>query len=248
MRNKHFELAPSYLPADWECKESNAMSTSEAAAAYLPQWVSKIDVAVRQVRVAVRLYFEKCDPVALHTLAAAAHGVVADLAQKAGSPSTIGTSLRVAADFFRQAKDDPEGKINIEPLNAMTEDLLFDTVRTLQGMVQEIPFEARVYWAWFMCARPQLFQNCGPAVDSIMRDNQHLSTMSFREIRQFLRFNQVLDSSEPLPEWAFLGPSPLSGDVVRKPQALRSKGEHAEGGSQAEEEPFWALEWQLPTA
>jgi hypothetical protein len=192
------------------------MSENETAAAYVPQWVNKLEVAVRQVRVAILLHFETCDPVALHTLVAAVQGVIADLAQGTDSPSTIGVSLRVAADFFRQAANDRDGRLNIEPLTRITEDLLFDAVKTLQGISEEIPFEAKVYWAWFMGTRSKLFENCGPAVDAILRDGLNLSTMSFREIRQFLRFHQLQDNSEPLPEWALLGPALPSGSDSRK--------------------------------
>jgi len=198
---------------------------AKAAAAYAPQWVNKIDVATRQLRVAVRLHFEECDPVALHSLVVAAHGVVSDLTRRTNSPSILGKSVYIAANFFKHADRDPEGRVNIEPLWRLTEDLLFDAVKTLQGISEKLPFELKVYWAWFMITRPEEFQNCGPAVDAIMRDNQHLAKMSFGELRQLLRFNQVTDQSEPLPQWALLGPGPLTSESLLTPRPSVLAGE-----------------------
>ena len=196
------------------------MSDTEMPPNRVPHWATQVDVAVRQVRTAVRLFFEKCDPVPLHGLLAGTHELITGLAASAGEPSVIGKSLSIAADFLRKAGKDIPEKLNLEPLGEINEDLLFDAVRSLQGVVTEIPFEAKIYWAWFMCTRPQQFQNCGPAVDSIIRDNQHLAKMSFREIRELLRFNQTLDTSEPLPEWCLIGPGPLTGGRLSETQAV----------------------------
>ena len=187
------------------------MSDTGMPSTRVPQWATQVDVAVRQVRTAVRLFFEKCDPIPLHSLVAAAHELIAGLAANRGKSSVIGKSLGMAANFFQKTGGDTPEKLNLEPLSEITEDLLFDTVRTLQGVVAEIPFEAKIYWAWFMCTRPQEFQNCGPAIDSIIESNQHLNKMSFRGIRELLGVNQTLDTSEPLPEWCLIGPGPLTG-------------------------------------
>jgi hypothetical protein len=118
--------------------------------------------------------------------------------------------------FLRQAEVDPVERLNVEPLSALTQELLFDAVGTIQRLMpaERFPFEGKVYFAWFLCTRPDLFQNCGPAMSAIMRDNQHLSKMSLAEVRQLLRFNQVLDASEPLPQWALLAPGPLTSRAL----------------------------------
>jgi hypothetical protein len=46
--------------------------------------VSKLEVADRHLRVAIRAFFERKDLIAVHTLAAAAQGVLADLARPRG--------------------------------------------------------------------------------------------------------------------------------------------------------------------
>ena len=42
-------------------------------------WLDKTDVVERQLQVAISLYFEERDPVAIHTLIAAAHQILFDL-------------------------------------------------------------------------------------------------------------------------------------------------------------------------
>jgi ribosomal protein S7 len=46
--------------------------------------VTKLEVAERQLRVAIRLFFERRDMIAVHTLAAAAQGVLRDLGRRKG--------------------------------------------------------------------------------------------------------------------------------------------------------------------
>src|SRR5688572_12649416 len=46
--------------------------------------VTKLEAAERQLWVAIRLFFERRDAIAVHTLAAAAHSVLVDLARPRG--------------------------------------------------------------------------------------------------------------------------------------------------------------------
>ena len=41
--------------------------------------ISKLDAAKRHLETAIRLYFNYGDPIAIHTLACAAHGILSDL-------------------------------------------------------------------------------------------------------------------------------------------------------------------------
>src|SRR5437899_4730412 len=52
------------------------------------QQLTKCDSATRQLTAAIRLYFQDADPLAIHTIAGAAHGLLRDLlARKAASSS-----------------------------------------------------------------------------------------------------------------------------------------------------------------
>jgi hypothetical protein len=50
---------------------------------------------------------------------------------------------RIAANFFKHADKDPQGRLNIEPLGWMTQDILYRAIVLLQGLVNPIPFEAQ---------------------------------------------------------------------------------------------------------
>lgn len=175
---------------------------------YVPEWVTKIDVAIRLIRAAIRLQFEECDPVALHSIVAAAHRLISDLAHHRHiDPSRLDKLDRHAANFFKHADRDPNGRVNIEPLRTLTEMLLFDAVQTLTRINPDIPHEAKLYWSWYMVNNEQDFRGAGPAIDDIIRNSQMLKAKSKHEILQLLRLQQILNADEPLPGWAQHGPT-----------------------------------------
>ena len=84
--------------------------------------VSKIDVAARQLRLAVRLFFQNADPIPIETLAGASCGVLLDLARKHGVKGVLQDSemvaprmkkewvslIRESQNFFKHADRDPD--------------------------------------------------------------------------------------------------------------------------------------------
>jgi hypothetical protein len=140
-----------------------------------PEWVSKIDVARRLLSTAIRLFFEQRDPVAVHTLVAAAHQILADLGNAAGVLSLLKGSnqtaefirkMNYAANFSKHADNDPEGRINIQPLGRFTAEFLMDAVVLLQRLTHELPMEGKIFWTWFVKRNRELFEGSG---DSIQR-------------------------------------------------------------------------------
>jgi hypothetical protein len=70
--------------------------------------ITKLDAATRQLRTAIRLFFEEADVVSIHTLAAASHEMVRSLVKFKG-----GASLIKDNDFIRpERKKDYEDLIN----------------------------------------------------------------------------------------------------------------------------------------
>ena len=176
-----------------------------------PTGVTKLEAATRQLRTAVRLFFEEADCLSVHSLAAAVHAVLRDLSAHAGSKSMVkppGYDKRInfAENFLKHANEDPSGKMYIDPLPELTQMLLFDACVMLQGLARDTPFDAKVFWAWYMVTNEQDFADAGPAIRDIIDDNRHLREMTFVDIREFLRANQLLDTSEPVPPWALLRP------------------------------------------
>jgi hypothetical protein len=183
---------------------------------YAPDWITRIDTAKRQIRTAVRLHFERCDPVTLHTLVTTAHRLISELTTTS-TPNELVKVADLAAEFFGSAVGEQQEGLNIEPLPRLTPDLLFYAILNLQTIVDELPFEARIYWAWFMHTRPDGFAGAGPAVSGLMTNTEQLKSMSFYEIRQLLRFQQTLNLSEPFPEWASINPEPPPSEKTSRP-------------------------------
>jgi hypothetical protein len=89
----------------------------------MPINISKLDAARRQLEVAVRLFFLDGDPVAIHTLAGAAGGLLRDLARDQGlqgglfdailehirpeKRAEVRADLHEAQNFFKHADRDP---------------------------------------------------------------------------------------------------------------------------------------------
>ena len=142
-----------------------------------PEWVTKTDVARRQLRAAIRFFFERRYPIIIHTLVAASHQVLTDLGNKSGIIGLLKgkgqsidhiRSLNHAANFFKHADKDPEGRINIQPLTDLTAEFMMDAVVLLQRLAGEIPFEAKIFWTWFVTKHKELFEDSGEAIQEMI--------------------------------------------------------------------------------
>lgn len=102
--------------------------------------ISKLDAAQRQLHQAIRLFFENADLVAVHTLAAAAHGIIVDTAKHQGKfhiatlvkpdhQKMFRDTVHKAQNFFKHADKDPDAKIEFSP--ARTHFVLFEAVYVL---------------------------------------------------------------------------------------------------------------------
>src|SRR6266704_1106553 len=93
------------------------------------QIITRIDAACRQLDSAIALYFNEGDPIAVHTLACAAHQIIHDINKHRNGPELLFNSL-VFTDggiakkylhqhynFFKHADNDPnpEGTIEFNP-------------------------------------------------------------------------------------------------------------------------------------
>ena len=54
--------------------------------------------------------------------------------------------LNYAANFFKHADKDPDGRVNIEPLTKLTAEFLMDAVVLLQRLTGELPIEGKDIW------------------------------------------------------------------------------------------------------
>lgn len=103
--------------------------------------ITKLEAAERQLRVAIRLFFERRDPIAIHTLATAAQEILRALAQPRGikgiyehadalirpdKKKELIDHLRKAQNFFTHAAKDPGEKLDF--FYEATQFYLFDDV------------------------------------------------------------------------------------------------------------------------
>jgi hypothetical protein len=140
--------------------------------------VSKTDAARRQLQAAVLLFFNEQDPLAIHTLTAAGHEILSDLAKlgdvvmpmqqsflAAGlskeTVDTIRAELRRPQNFLKHADRDPEAVLEFSP--RVTEMMLLEAVMEYTRLTGESPplFEAYAKWVgvhepdWFV-SNPQM--------------------------------------------------------------------------------------------
>lgn len=132
--------------------------------------VSKIDAAERQLRVAIRMFFERRDMIAVHTLAAAAQGVLRALARRKGFTSLFEegiTKIRPekqdevrslfakAQNFFKHADRDADAKLEFFP--DATKFYLLDATRLLLSLTGRHLPETAALVGFFVVQYPGWF-------------------------------------------------------------------------------------------
>jgi hypothetical protein len=132
--------------------------------------ILKLEAARRNLAAAVRLFFERGDPIAVHTLAAAAQGIIRDIAMSRGLSHTSILHdhpgipavekkkwvriLNTPRNFFKHAVTDPDGALEFDEKE--NEKLLLDACIILKELSDEGLSEANVYLGWFTTANPAL--------------------------------------------------------------------------------------------
>lgn len=130
--------------------------------------ISKLDAAKRQLDTAINLYFKDADPVSIHTLTAAAHQILMDLAKIEGIKSFMKDTsiirkgkekeflamINEAENFFKHAEKDPHGLLKFIP--AQTETFLLDAVEMYMQLTKEMPDDMSIYRVWFLLKNPEI--------------------------------------------------------------------------------------------
>lgn len=130
----------------------------------------KVEVAERQFKTAVRLFFRRDDPVSVHALASAAVQVMSDLLEASGGGGITRNrhlfqegkfkgwiqALKGPENYMKHADRDPgdmlELKTGIVPLILLEGALLLDT------LTQRASPETRLFTVWMMKAYPNYFR------------------------------------------------------------------------------------------
>ncbi len=132
--------------------------------------ISKLDAARRQLESAIRLFFVSGDPVAIHSLAAAARNLLRDLMRaenrEAGldaifkqqvRPEKLGevrALIAEAPNFFKHADRDPERVLEFYPRT--TEFLLWDACVLYETLTDHKDPLLAVFLVWFALSNPHI--------------------------------------------------------------------------------------------
>jgi hypothetical protein len=139
--------------------------------------VTKLEAANRQLRVAIRLFFERRDLIAIHTLTAAARGILRSLARPHGvngidatieklspkSQKMLRRAFNEAQNFFKHADKDPTGKLNFH--YGARQFLLLDAAIICSTLSGHRSPEASAMVAWSAIKFPELYDIADPQFD-----------------------------------------------------------------------------------
>ncbi len=161
--------------------------------------IGKTQAASQQIVEAARLFFEERDPVSIHTLVAASHGILRDLLLKKGDRSFLKDSpyiredkrtefrriINRAQNFFKHANRDPEESLQFDP--ASTKFLLLDGIEMFYRLYDVRPLELEFFRVWFVAAHPQFLLD-GPLKDQVapLLATPGFDPNDFKAIRAFL--------------------------------------------------------------
>jgi hypothetical protein len=153
--------------------------------------VTKLESARRQLRVAISLWFQDADEIAVHTLACAAHQIIHDINQKKGGRDLLFDSLifkdeyrREAVkwlkrdmNFFKHADNDPDGVTEFSP--KLTELFIIMALAGIENFGLKLdPVEA-AFSHWYLIRHPQFLTEKG------LSQREHLSKVgAIRELEQ----------------------------------------------------------------
>lgn len=129
--------------------------------------VSKLEAAERQLRQAIRLFFQRGDDIAVHTLAAAAYQIISDMcAQKGvqremedsrileamGVKKEVLAAMRKPQNFFKHADKDPEALVRFNPL--LSTCFILSGVQYFYSLTGKQFPEGQVFRVWFFLKFP----------------------------------------------------------------------------------------------
>ena len=130
--------------------------------------ITKQEAAKRQLKTAIRLFFENADSVSVHSLTAAAHGVLRDLLTHGGKGSFIKDNpalrpnrkkeylqiINEAQNFFKHADKDPTTTLEFKPQT--TEFFIFDACLMYNLLTGRHLGAGMLFLVWFYIQNPKL--------------------------------------------------------------------------------------------
>lgn len=135
--------------------------------------ISKLDAAKRQLETAILLYFNNADPVSIHTLIGAAHGLLANLIEARGGQSLmkliikdqvrkenqkkVAKKFTLAREHFKHANQNPDFVIDFYP--SYNDFCLYDACIMYFTLTSEQVPNLEVFTYWFLVNNQDLFNS-----------------------------------------------------------------------------------------
>jgi hypothetical protein len=128
--------------------------------------VTKSGAAARQLRAAIRLYFQDGDTLAVHTIAGAAHGVLCNLSKRRIAPQAaaessslthpdfVATMVNKAKNFLKHADRDPDERLIFN--SDWTDFLLYEAISLHLPVVRTLPLEHGLFLIWIVSKHPSV--------------------------------------------------------------------------------------------
>jgi len=165
--------------------------------------ISKLDAAKRQLETAILLYFNSADPVSIHTLTGAAHGILSDLIEDKGGSSLIklsvktlikkeyqkevGGKITLARNHFKHANQNPDFVLDFNPEG--NDIFLHDACTMYQALTSErIPY-LDIFIFWYVLHNQKFF-NLSSEDKTLYKEFLNVSKMDF--------FTQMISAKSPL--------------------------------------------------
>jgi hypothetical protein len=162
--------------------------------------LTKIEVAERQLRIAIKIYFEEKDePVSVHTLASAALKVLSDMSSSLDGTSSIMDRLvetsrvedrretirkiREYRNYFNHADRDKD--VALEFKSYLNDYYLFDAVNLYQQITKNIVDEFLVFQLWFYLQHKEIYKGVG-SVPEIIEDIEQIEQIKWIPRKLFL--------------------------------------------------------------
>ena len=132
--------------------------------------LTKLDVARRQIDEAIRMFFDRRDPIAEHTVTSAAAQVLSDLGKTRGfqgwtrNPSVVNPgrwkewrgAITRFETFFKHADKDPDAACDFRP--EVTQLFILEAIELLRIFTGKFTWEGLVFSIWFSIKYPDLLK------------------------------------------------------------------------------------------
>ncbi|MBT3864792.1 hypothetical protein HOF67_02050 [Candidatus Peregrinibacteria bacterium] len=135
--------------------------------------IKKIDVAKRQLDTAIIMFFEKKDPIAIHTVACAAYDILRNLVgdKKVKELQTLKDNSLISEkqkkdwyrelnrpqNFFKHAKKDPLETLDFQP--QITEFFIGDACNLYRYLTKDFSSAMVVFSTWYFMKNPNFLKS-----------------------------------------------------------------------------------------